>query len=174
MCGLSSLASSIQYWSVVSSALNHFLLLNSIPLYRYARLPRWYSGKESACQCRRLKRHGFCPSLKKIPWRRKRQPTPVFLPEKFHGQRSLAGYSPWGYNELDKTEHTHTYRYTPFGSSTQQLMDICVVSTFWLLWTVLLWILAYELLFEHLFSILWGIHPGMELQGHVIILCLIS
>ena len=33
--------------------------------------------------------------VKKIPWRRKWQPSPVFLPEKFHGQRSLAGYSPW-------------------------------------------------------------------------------
>ena len=40
----------------------------------------------------------------KIFWRREWQPTPVFLPEKFHGQRSLAGYSPWGYKELDMTE----------------------------------------------------------------------
>jgi len=40
----------------------------------------------------------------KIPWRRKWQPTPVFLPGKFHGQRSLAGYSPWGCNESDTTE----------------------------------------------------------------------
>ena len=37
-----------------------------------------------------------------IPWRRKWQPTPVFLPGKFHGQRSLAGYSPWGSKESDK------------------------------------------------------------------------
>ena len=40
--------------------------------------------------------------------RRKWQPTPVFLPEKFHGQRSLVGYSPWRHKELDTTEHTHT------------------------------------------------------------------
>ena len=40
----------------------------------------------------------------KIPWRRKWQPTPVFLPGEFHGQRSLAGYSPWGHKELDTTE----------------------------------------------------------------------
>ena len=39
----------------------------------------------------------------KILWRRKWQPTPVFLPGKFHGQRSLAGYSPWGYEESDTT-----------------------------------------------------------------------
>ena len=39
-----------------------------------------------------------------IPWRRKWQPTPVFLPGKFHGYRSLVGYSPWGHKELDTTE----------------------------------------------------------------------
>ena len=38
----------------------------------------------------------FHPCVRKIPWRRKWQPTPVFLPGEFHGQRSLAGYSPWG------------------------------------------------------------------------------
>ena len=46
----------------------------------------------------------------KIPWRRAWQPTPVFLPGESHGQRSLAGYSPWGHKELDMdeaTEHTH-------------------------------------------------------------------
>ena len=40
----------------------------------------------------------------KIPWGRKWQPTPVFLPEEFHGQRRLRGYSPWGYKESDTTE----------------------------------------------------------------------
>ena len=40
------------------------------------------------------------------PWRRKWQPTPVFLPEESQGQRSLAGYSPWGPKELDMTEVT--------------------------------------------------------------------
>ena len=42
--------------------------------------------------------------VRKIPWRREWLPTPVFLPGKFYGQRSLAGYSPWGCNELDTTE----------------------------------------------------------------------
>ena len=37
-------------------------------------------------------------------WRRKWQPTPVLLPGKFHGQRSLVGYGPWGYKESDTTE----------------------------------------------------------------------
>ena len=41
----------------------------------------------------------------KIPCRREQQPAPVFLPGKARGQRSLAGYSPWGHKELDTTEH---------------------------------------------------------------------
>ena len=47
------------------------------------------SGKESACQCRRLKRQRFHPWVRKIPWKRAWQPTPVFLPGKSHGQRGL-------------------------------------------------------------------------------------
>ena len=38
------------------------------------------------------------------PWRRKWQPTSLFLPGKFHGQRNLAGYSPWSFKESDTTE----------------------------------------------------------------------
>ena len=48
----------------------------------------------------------------KIPWRRKWKPTPVFLPGKSHGQRSLAGYSPSGLRELDTTEYTHMHTHT--------------------------------------------------------------
>ena len=72
-------------------------------------LPRWQSGKESTCQCRRHKRCRFDPSLGKIPWSRKWQPTPVFLPGKFLGQRSLVGYSPQDRKELDMTEHAHRW-----------------------------------------------------------------
>ena len=71
-------------------------------------------------QCRR---HRFNPWVRKTPWRRKWQPTPLFLPEKSHGQRSLAGYTPWGHKrvrhdwateqqqqqrELHQHTHTHT------------------------------------------------------------------
>ena len=45
-------------------------------------------------------RHKFNPWVRKIPWRRKGQPTPVFLPEKSHGQRSLTGYSSWGHKRV--------------------------------------------------------------------------
>ena len=47
--------------------------------------------------------------VRKIPWKRKWQPTPVFLPETSHGQKSLAGYSPWGRKELDTTKHKNEY-----------------------------------------------------------------
>ena len=71
--------------------------------------PGGTSGKEPACQSRRLKRHGFDPWVGKIPWRRPCKPTPVFLLGKFHGQRSLEGYSPWGCKESDMAEATeHT------------------------------------------------------------------
>ena len=50
---------------------------------------------------------GLIPGSGKISWSRKWQPTPVFLPGKFHGQRSLASYSAWNHKELDTTEHTH-------------------------------------------------------------------
>ena len=47
---------------------------------------------------------GVIPRSGGFPWRRKWQPTPVFSPGKFHGQRSLVGYSPWGHKESDTTE----------------------------------------------------------------------
>ena len=50
---------------------------------------------------------GFDPWVGKIPWRRKWQSTPVLLPGKSHGQRSLVGYSPWGHKKLDTTERLH-------------------------------------------------------------------
>ena len=74
---------------------------------RLSGLPRLRSGKESACQCRRHKRHKFNPWVGKIPWRRERQPTPVFLPGESHGQRSLVGYSPWGHRVRHDSTHTH-------------------------------------------------------------------
>ena len=79
--------------------------------------PWWLSDKEFACWCRRCR---FYPWVGKIPWRRKWQPTPVFLPGKRYGQKSLVGCSSWGYKELDWTEHA--------------CMNICLSST---------WVLGY-------------------------------
>ena len=50
------------------------------------------------------RRHKLDPWVGKIPWRRKWQPTPVFLPGGSHGQRSLAGHSPQGCKESTATE----------------------------------------------------------------------
>ena len=61
----------------------------------------WLSSKGPICRCRRGR---FDPSIGKIPWRRKWQPTPVFLPGKPHGQRGLAGYSPRGCKESGMIE----------------------------------------------------------------------
>ena len=83
---------------------------------------RWY------VICLQWGRPGFDPWIGKIPWRKEWQPTPVFLPEEFHGQKSLVSYSPWDCKELDKIErltqacvhtraharthtHTHTHVY---------------------------------------------------------------
>ena len=69
--------------------------------YATVDFPGSTSDKESGCQCRRCKRHRFDPWVGKIPWKRKWQPTPVFLPGKFREKRSLVGYSPWGHKESD-------------------------------------------------------------------------
>ena len=70
--------------------LNHYtvvvVLLNKERMYLHCRRP------------------GFDLWVGKIPWRREWLPTPGFLPEEFHGQRRLAGYSPWGCRESDTTE----------------------------------------------------------------------
>ena len=70
--------------------------------------PRWLSGKESSCQCKRHRRHRFDPWVKKIPWERNGQPTPVFLPGKSPGRLQSTGCK-----ESDTTEctctHTHTH-----------------------------------------------------------------
>ena len=74
--------------------------------------PWWLRWSRIWLQYRRPR---FNPWVWKIPWRRKWQPTPVFLPGKSHGQWSLGGYSPWGCKESDRTErlaHTHTHIHT--------------------------------------------------------------
>ena len=74
------------------------------PSYPYKGILRWHKGEESICQYRGCKRREFDPWIGKILWRRKWQPSPVFLPGKFHGQRSLVGSSPRGCKESDTTE----------------------------------------------------------------------
>ena len=74
--------------------------------------PWWLSGRESTWQSRR---HELDPWVGKIPWRRKWQPTPVFLPGKFHGQRNLAGYTVHGVaKELDTTQRLNNSEYCTY------------------------------------------------------------
>ena len=77
------------------------------------KIPWWPSGKESTRQCRR---RGIDPWVWKVPRRRVRQPSPVFLPGKSHGQRGLVGYSPWGPKQSDTTEKLRTSSKTHLGS----------------------------------------------------------
>ena len=76
-----------------------FSIQNINRIHNSMSFPGGSDGKE--CGIR-----GFNPWVGKIPWRRKWQPTPIFLPGKFHGWRSLAGYSPWRCKKLDTTERT--------------------------------------------------------------------
>ena len=78
--------------NTIVSMFNMTNVFVSFLLIKLTGLPRWLSGKESACQCRR---RGFEPWVRKTPWRRKWQPTAVFLPGESHGQGSLVGYSLW-------------------------------------------------------------------------------
>ena len=70
-------------------------------------LPWWLSCQRICLYCRRPGFDPLDPWFRKIPWRRKWQPTPVLLPGKFPGQRSLVGYSLWDPNKLDTTEWLH-------------------------------------------------------------------
>ena len=76
-------------------------------------LPLWLSGLRICLQCRRHRRCSFDPWVGKIPWIRKLQPAPVFLPGESHGLRSLSGYSPKGRKELGMTEQLHMHACTP-------------------------------------------------------------
>ena len=71
-------------------------------------LPWWLSGTEPTSQWRQC---GFDPRIGKIPLRKKWQPTPVFLPGKSHGQRTLVRYGPWGPKKSDTTSRPTTHIY---------------------------------------------------------------
>ena len=84
---------------------------------------RVYCRKRICLQGRRPRLH---PWVEKIPWRREWQPTPVFLPGEFHGQRSLVGCSPWGFKELDTPEQLSLH----FQKNTNQYKGWLITSFF--------------------------------------------
>ena len=69
----------------ISLSLLRFMSIEGLPWLRWWRICLWYNIPR------------FNPWLRKIPWRKKWQHAPVFLPGKFHGERSLVGYRPWGH-----------------------------------------------------------------------------
>ena len=80
----------IQFWSI------KFIHSKYGTCRAFKGLPRWISGKESTCNAA----DEFDPWVRKIHWRRKWQPTPVFLSGKSHGQRTLLGHSPLGHRRV--------------------------------------------------------------------------
>ena len=80
--------------------------------------PQSQNGASPVAPCWRIclqyricRSHGFNPWIGKIPWRRKWQPTPIFLPGKSHGQRSLADYSSWGHKKSDTTKRLNHHHH---------------------------------------------------------------
>ena len=90
----------LNLWSQAVSSL--YLLKSITVLWAF---PNGSSHKGSVCNAGDA---DSIPRLGRFPWGRKWQPTLVFLPGESHGQRSWAGYSPWGHKESDMTEHAHT------------------------------------------------------------------
>ena len=117
--------------SVPSGALGTLICIRCLPkfiserLLSVQRIIRWvkygwinpfwgFPGGSDGKVCPQCGRPGFDPWIRKISWRRKWQVTPVFLPGKSHGQRSLVGYSPWCPKESDMTELLHFHLQTLF------------------------------------------------------------
>ena len=135
LCRPCCLEHSLRFWSLY---------------YEMRGFPGGTRGKEHACQCRRLKRPGFYPWVRKIPWQRAWQPTPVFLPGGTHRQKSLVGYSPQGRKELDLAlTHNKMWRLSPVSlkkgkpffvslwhayHSAKQWDHACLLSWLWALW----------------------------------------
>ena len=98
------------FWHTKLSVIQCYANKDIIEEYlRWLGLPWWLRWYRICLQCRRP---GFDRWGRKISWSREWQPTPVFLPGEFHGQRNLVDYSPWGRKESDTTEwliHTHTF-----------------------------------------------------------------
>ena len=91
-----------------------------------SRLPWWFTRERVCLGCRRHRRRGSDPWVGQIPWRRERQPTPVFLPGESHGQGSLVGCSPWGHSRLDTTWQLTLTHSTLWG----RLPQVSLVSPF--------------------------------------------
>ena len=108
------------------SPLNNVLELPWIFVLSYSWWLRWQRI------CLQFKKPGFDLWVGKIPWRRERLSTPVFLPGESHGQRSLVGYSPWGYKELDTIEWlTLSLHFIPLVGIIPKALWNCISSSYY-------------------------------------------
>ena len=112
------------WWATLHGVAKSRTQLEQLSIYTWD-FPGGASGKEPACQSRRCKRHGFDPWVKKIPWKRAEQPTPVFLLGKSHGQRSLAGCSPVG---LQRVEHDWSVLACTYGKWSFKMLTIAFLT----------------------------------------------
>ena len=96
--------------------------LLSLLAKRVGGLPRCHSGKGAACQWQEVQETQGGPWAGKVSSSRKWQSSPVFLPKKFHGQRSLVSYSLCGHKELDRTDHILSSK----GVFKREPVSICV------------------------------------------------
>ena len=117
---LANLYSSLETLPTACLCQEEVLLLNCFvcALKKIIKVPWWLSGRQSTCQSKQC---GFDPWVRKILWRRKWQPTAVFLPGESHRQGSLVCYSPWGREEFDMTERLNNDRLTERFTSTPHL-----------------------------------------------------
>ena len=103
-----------RYLVFIQLCFSYHSLLSFFPLFSFSWASRWLHGKKKKkkiyLQCRRW---GFNPWVGKISWGRKLQPSLVFLSGKFHGQRSLVGYSSWGHRRV-KHDLTIEHQHDPF------------------------------------------------------------
>ena len=115
------------------------------------------SGKEPACQCRRCKRWEFNLWVRKIPWRRAWQPSPVFLPGESQGQRNLVGYSPGGRTE--GASHNLACHHTPLHTLACPPMPLHTLT-----WTHMLFMPSHVLTHSRTFShTLIRLHTGLHI-----------
>ena len=133
---------------------------------------RWWGfpgGQEYACQCKRYLRHGFNPWVRKISWSRQWQPTPVFLPGKFHGQRSLTGFGPWSCRVGPDwaTEHTLTR-----GGDSQIKVPVKVKGTYSEILTANVWVITLcsssrlNLYVDHFIQSIWQLYISYHHNLH--------
>ena len=108
-------------YSVALGKVRNFIELNGVFLLLFTEIPKLTLAASLVAQMVKnlfaMQEQGFYPWVRKIPWRRAWQPTPVLLPGESHGQRSLVGYSPGRHTESDMPELLTLSFYTHYCST---------------------------------------------------------